>query len=143
MTITGYTLAFIIDAISYAVSAVLLIGLPRGLAHARARRREVRDAGGRVARRCSAGCGGSPALRTNLLLAVFAMGAVMMNVPNSYGLALEVFDRGSLGLAALEVFVAVGLIAGGLVVSRTRLKGDKNGYVLRLPWWRWRPAAWR
>ena len=32
----------------------------------------------------------------------------MMNMPNSYGLALEVFKRGSLGLGALEVFVAVG-----------------------------------
>ena len=32
-------------------------------------------------------------------------------------------------MAALEVFVAVGLIAGGLIFSRMRLKGDKNGYV--------------
>ena len=47
----------------------------------------------------------------------------MMNVPLSYGLALQVFDRGSLGLGALEVFVAVGLIAGGLVISRDAAQG--------------------
>ena len=81
-----------------------------------------------------------PALRTNLLLAVFATGAVMMNVPNSYGLALEVFDRGSLGLGALEVFVAVGLIVGGLVVQP-----DAACRATRMPtsssrWWRWRSA---
>ena len=33
-TVTGYTLAFIVDAISYAVSGILLIGLPRGLVRA-------------------------------------------------------------------------------------------------------------
>jgi predicted MFS family arabinose efflux permease len=71
----------------------------------------------------------TPALRTNLLLAVFAAGAVMMYMPNSYGLALEVFHRGSLGLAALEVFVSAGLIAGGLIFSRMPLRGDKNAYV--------------
>ncbi len=70
-----------------------------------------------------------PAFRTNLLLAVFAAGAAMMYLPNSYGLALDVFDKGAGGLAALEVFVAVGLISGGLVFSRMRLKGDKNAYV--------------
>ncbi len=127
-TITGYTLAFIVDAISYAVSGVLLIGLPRGLAHVgpvpkvRTLVAESPAVLGRLWR--------SPALRTNLLLAVFAAGALMMYMPNSYGLALQVFDKGAEGLAALEVFVAVGLIAGGLVFSRTRLKGDRNAYVI-------------
>ena len=127
VTVTGYTVAFIVDAVSYLVSGILLIGLPRGPAHEGAAPKvrtlvaESPAVLGRLWR--------NPALRTNLLLAVFAAGAVMMYMPNSYGLALEVFDRGSLGLAALEVFVAVGLIVGGLVFSRTRLKGDKNGYV--------------
>ena len=126
VTVTGYTLAFIIDAISYAVSGILLVGLPRGLVREDAPKVRTLVAGSPAV---FGKLWASPALRTNLLLAVFAAGAVMMNVPNSYGLALKVFDKGSLGLAALEVFVAVGLIAGGLAISRTALKGDKNGYV--------------
>jgi MFS family permease len=53
----------------------------------------------------------------------------MMSVPNSYGLALDVFDRGAAGLAVLEVLTASGLIVGGLIFSRMSLKGDKNRYV--------------
>ena len=126
-TLSGYTLAFVIDAISYAVSAALLMGLPRGLPREgvaprlRTLMAESPAVFGTLWRR--------PVLRTNLLLAVFALGAVMMNVPNSYILAQKVFDRGPLGLAALEVFVAVGLIMWGLVISRMKLLGDKNGYV--------------
>jgi predicted MFS family arabinose efflux permease len=110
------------------LSGLLLIGLPRGLSHAGPAPRvwtllaESPAVLGRLWRH--------PALRTNMLLAVFASAAAMMNVPNSYGLALEVFDRGAAGLAALEVFVAVGLIVGGLLFSRMRLEGDKNAYVL-------------
>ena len=127
VTVTGYTLAFVIDAISYVVSGIFLIGLPRGLMHAgpvpkvRTLVAESPAVLGRLWR--------SPAFRTNLLLAVFAAGATMMYMPNSYGLALTVFDKGAGGLAALEVFVAVGLISGGLAFSRMRLKGDKNAYV--------------
>jgi MFS family permease len=127
VTITGYTFAFVIDAISYVVSAGLLIWLPRGAMFEGAPpklRVLVAQSPGVFARLWR-----RPALRTNLLLAVFAMGATMMNMPNSYALALQVFKRGSLGLAALEVFVAAGLIAGGLVVSRMQLSGDKNGYA--------------
>ena len=70
-TITGYTLAFIVDAVSYVVSAGLLLGLPRGLAHAgpapkvRTLVAESPAVFGRLWRH--------PALRTNLLLAVFAV----------------------------------------------------------------------
>lgn len=71
-----------------------------------------------------------PQLRTNLLLGVFASLAVIMCVPNTYGLALEVFDAGAAGLAALEVVTASGLIVGGLLISRFRLLGDKNRYVV-------------
>jgi MFS family permease len=126
-TVTGYTLTFIIDAISYVLSGVLLLGLPRGAAHEgpvpriRTLAAESPAVLGRLWRH--------PALRTNLLLALFATGAMMMYLPNSYGLALEVFDAGSLGLAAMEVFVGAGLIVGGLLFSRSSLKGDKNVYV--------------
>jgi MFS family permease len=128
--VTGYVLAFVVDALSYGVSAVLLVGLPRGSQDSFQRETrpslhhlvlETPTVFGRLCRQ--------PGLRTNLLLAVFAAGAITMFTPNSYALALQVFDRGSLGLAALEVFVAAGLIAGGLIVSRMRLKGDKNRYV--------------
>ncbi len=70
-----------------------------------------------------------PGLRTNLLFAVLPLTVVMMNVPNAYGLALEVFDRGAGGLAALEVITASGLIVGGVIISRLSLRGDKNRYV--------------
>ncbi len=70
-----------------------------------------------------------PGLRINLLLATFALAAIMMSVPNSYGLALDVFDRGAAGLAVLEVLTASGLIVGGLIFSRLSLRGDKNRYV--------------
>lgn len=70
-----------------------------------------------------------PVLRANLLLATFASLAIMMSIPNSYGLALEVFDRGAWGLTELEVLTASGLILGGLIFSRLTLRGDKNNYV--------------
>jgi MFS family permease len=127
VTYVGYTLAFGVDALSYAISAALLVGLPRGLVQPGAAPRirvlvaESPAVLGRLWRH--------PGLRTNLLLAVFGVAAVMTHIPNSYGLALEVFDRGATGLATLEVFVAVGLILGGLLYSRLRLSGDKNAYV--------------
>jgi MFS family permease len=127
VTYLGYTLTFVLDAASYALSGVLLIGLPRGLMHAgpAPKVRALVAEWPVVLRRLWR----HPGLRTNLLLAVFGAAAAMMNVPNSYGLALDVFDKGAGGLAALEVFVAVGLILGGLLYSRLRLKGDKNAYV--------------
>lgn len=127
VAITGYAMAFIVDAVSYVASAVLLLGLPHVVAH-QGRAPKVWELVvespavlGRLWRR--------PALRANLLLAVFAMAAVMMYVPNSYGLAIEIFGKGPLGFGALEVFVAAGLIAGGIVISRLQLQGDKNRYV--------------
>lgn len=128
VAITGYAAAFIVDAISYVASAALLLGLPQVAAHKDGTPKvwalvaESPAVFGRLWRR--------PALRVNLLLAVFAMAAVMMYVPNSYGLAIDVFGKGPLGLGALEVFVAAGLILGGIVISRLRLQGDKNRYVV-------------
>lgn len=123
----GYLLTFAIDAASYLVSALLLLGLPRALPYTgqapklKALVAEAPGVAAQIWRR--------PQLRTNLLLAVFATMAVMMSVPNAYGLALQVFERGAPGLAALEVLMASGLIAGGLVISRCSLRGDKNRYV--------------
>ena len=123
----GYALTFALDAGSYLVSALLLLGLPRAAPRTG------------PAPKLSALLADAPwvvgqiwrqrLLRTNLLLAVFAAAAIMMTVPNTYGLALEVFDEGAPGLAALEVAMASGLIVGGLVISRMRLRGNKNRYV--------------
>ncbi len=116
-TVTGYTLAFIVDAISYAVSGILLIGLPRGLVHegpapkVRTLVAESPAVLGRLWR--------TPALRTNLLLAVFAAGAAMMYVPNSYGLALDVFDQGAAGAGG-----ARGVRGRGADLGRPALQPD-------------------
>jgi len=127
VTYVGYTLTFAIDAATYVVSALLLLGLPRTLPRTGPAPRVwslVAESPAVFARLWR-----NPGLRTNLLFATFAATAVMMNVPNSYGLALDVFDRGASGLAALEVLVACGLIAGGLAISRMGLRRDKNLYV--------------
>jgi predicted MFS family arabinose efflux permease len=127
VTYVGYTLTFMFDAASYLVSGLLLLGLPKALPRTEAAPRlmplivEAPKVLGRLWRQ--------PGLRVNLLLATIAAAAVMMSVPNSYGLALDVFDRGASGLAVLEIFVASGLIVGGLVFSRLSLRGDKNRYV--------------
>jgi predicted MFS family arabinose efflux permease len=71
-----------------------------------------------------------PGLRTNLLLAVLPMAALMMYVPNSYGLVLDVFKGTGVDLGTLEVVVGCGLIIGGLLMSQMALAGDKNTYVL-------------
>jgi len=149
----GYVLTFAIDAGSYLLSALLLLGLPR-VAPGTASTGEdaASGAGPAVAPAESAAPPAEsvappnlwallaeapgvlaeiwhrPQLRTNLLLGVFANLAVIMSVPNTYGLALQVFDAGAEGLAALEVVTASGLILGGLLISRLRLRGDKNRY---------------
>ena len=127
VTYVGYTLTFVIDSISYVLSGLLLVGLPRGSVpegEPPTMWRLLRESPGVVKRLWL-----HPSLRTNLLFGGFATAAVMMYVPNSYGLALDVFDKGPGGLAAMEVFVAVGLIVGGILISRLRLAGDKNRYV--------------
>ncbi len=123
----GYTSAFAIDAGSYAISALLLLGLPQALPRAEA------PLGVKTL------VAGSPAvlarlwrragLRTNLLLGLFPVMFFAMDVPASWGLVLDVFGRGSLELGILEVSIAAGLILGGLVISRMSLEGDKNTYV--------------
>ncbi|MCE5254927.1 MAG: MFS transporter [Actinomycetia bacterium] len=127
VTAAGYLPAFMVDAGSYLASALLLLGLPRIAARAE------------VPQKVAALIAESPAvfirlwrhpgLRTNLLLAVFPGVAFMMGSPNAYGLALEVFDAGAAGVAALEVSIACGLIIGGIIISRMALRGDKNGYM--------------
>lgn len=127
VTAAGYMPAFIADSGSYVVSGLLLLGLPRAVPRpgppqeVRALIAESPAVFGRLWRH--------PGLRTNLLLAVFPVGAFMMGFPNSYALALDVFDQGAAGVAALEVSIACGLVVGGLIISRLALRGDKNGYV--------------
>jgi predicted MFS family arabinose efflux permease len=55
---------------------------------------------------------------------------VMMCLPISYGLVLDVFQAEAWAIGVLEGAVAAGLIVGGLILSRTKLNQDKNLYVL-------------
>ncbi|MCX8032207.1 MAG: MFS transporter [Thermoleophilia bacterium] len=123
----GYAVAFYADAGSYVLSGLLLLGLPRPQprmeppASVLALLRESPGVFVRLWRH--------PMLRTNLLFALFPMLVFMMGMPNSYGLALAVFERGAAGVAALEVAISCGFIVGGLVLSRMTLRRDKNLYV--------------
>ncbi len=124
----GYKIAFAIDAASYVASGLLLLGLPRAARRAEppaSVRTLIAESPAVLMRMWR-----HPALRTNMLLVVLPAMAVMMGMPNSYGLVLEVFDAGALAMGFMEAAVAVGSIAGALVISRMSLKGDKNAYVL-------------
>lgn len=128
VTAFGYLPAFMIDSGSYVLSALLLLGLPRPLAHVEVspRVRElVADTPNVLARLWR-----NPALRTNLLFALLPLCALGLYVPNSYGLVLDVYGRGGLELGILEWAVGCGLIAGGITISRMSLAGDKNRYVM-------------
>jgi predicted MFS family arabinose efflux permease len=128
VALVGYKLAFILDAGSYVASALLLVGLPKPAPRLGAPARVVDliaqspKVFGRLWRH--------PRLRTNLLLAVLPVVAVMMSLPLSYALVLEVFQAEDWAIGVLEGAIAAGLIVGGLVVSRMALKRDKNLYVL-------------
>jgi len=123
----GYFTTFTIDAATYGISALLLLGLPRVVT------------GGEKARKLSDLLRESPRtlvriwcsvrLRTNLLLAVLPFPFLMMGTPNAYGLALEVFEKGPQGFALMEVLTSGGWIAGGLIAGRMNFRGDRNSYV--------------
>jgi predicted MFS family arabinose efflux permease len=168
VTLIGYTPAFMTDAASYVVSALLLLGLPRVVrAGAGAGAVPVRANAAASGTGIPSGNGGGqpgapkiiwarplpeeapvsvrklvrespavlarlwrhPALRTNLLFGMLPVAAVMMYVPNSYGLVLDVFKGTGVDLGTMEVVVGSGLIIGGLLMSQTRLGPDKNAYV--------------
>jgi MFS family permease len=122
----GYVGTFAIDSLSYAVSAALLLGLPRAVQRDQGLRlwRLIRESP-RVLRAIMS----SPPLRTNLLLGSLPAMAVMMSLPNAYGLALEVFKKGPRGFAAMEIVTSCGWIIGGILASRLNYKGDRNRYV--------------
>jgi len=91
VTLVGYTLSFAIDAVSYLLSALLLVGLPRVVL----RFERSTGLGTLIAESPAvlAHLWRDPRLRTNLLLAVFPAAVIMMNVPNGYFLALSAFQR--------------------------------------------------
>ena len=123
----GYLATFAIDSFSYALSAILLLGLPRGVPriYRGATAVQLVRESPAVLRRILA----RPSLRTNVLMAVLPMVAIMMSLPNAYGLALQVYQRGPRGFASMEVITAVGWIVGGVIASRVNYKGDRNKYV--------------
>jgi MFS family permease len=124
----GYKWSFALDSLSYLASAALLLWLPRAAARpaASASVRQLVAESPRVFMRLWRDAG----LRTNLLLAVFPLMFVMMGLPISYSLVLDVFKAPSWAIGALEGAIAAGLIVGGLVISRAKLRQDKNLYVL-------------
>ncbi len=123
----GYFATFAIDAASYALSAVLLMGVPA------LRQQTTTSSLSQLlseSPRALASLWERPALRTNALYALLPMAFVMMSTPNAYGLALEVYGRGPRGLAAMEVITAAGWIVGGVLAGRINYKGDRNVYTV-------------
>lgn len=123
----GYFATFTVDAATYGVSALLLLGLPRAERAMAESPELVSLVRGSV--RAVGGIWGSRRLRTNLLLALLPFPFLMMGTPNAYGLALDVFDKGPQGFALMEVLTSGGWIAGGLIAGRMNFKGDRNSYV--------------
>jgi DHA3 family macrolide efflux protein-like MFS transporter len=128
VTMAGYTPAFIVDGASYLLSAFLLVGLPHSVQQPNIQQSVVALVAESPA--VFARLWRHPGLRTNLLLALLATTAVMLYSPNSYGLVLEVFQKGGIELGVMELVIASGLITGGFVMSRMSLRGDKNRYVV-------------
>ncbi len=124
----GYRWSFGLDSLSYLASAALLLGLPKPAPRVEAPVpvRQLLAESPRVFARLWRDAG----LRTNLLLAVFPLMFVMMGLPISYALVLEEFEAGDWAIGVLEASIALGLIVGGLVISRMKLHRDKNQYVL-------------
>ena len=123
VALVGYTVTFVIDAGSYLISATLLFALPSWPSV----RGEPDCCDCCANRRGRWGpSGGLAALRTNLLLALAPMLVIMMSTPNAYGLALDVFGKGSTGFALMEALSSCGWILGGVVASRLDYKGDRN-----------------
>jgi MFS family permease len=128
VALVGYKVAFVLDAASYVASALLLVGLPGPAPRAGppARVADLLAQSPRVFARLWR----HPGLRTNLLLAVLPGVAIMMSLPLSYALILEVFEAEDWAIGVLEGAIAAGLILGGLAISRMALRRDKNLYVL-------------
>ena len=123
----GYRPAFFIDAGSYVLSGLFLLGLPRvarGPGRTESVATLVAESPAVFLRMWR-----NPALRTNLLMAVFGLMFIVMTSPNAYALVLQVFDGGAFELGLMEMIVGAGLILGGLVMSRAKLTRDKNTYV--------------
>ena len=127
VTAVGYRPAFFVDAGSYLLSGLLLLGLPR----VARRLGRVATVGELIAQSPAVfmRMWRRPALRTNLLMAMLPLLFFMMLGPNSYALVLEVFEGDAVELGVMEVMLGAGLIAGGLILSRLSLRGDKNKYV--------------
>ena len=93
VALVGYSVTFVIDAGSYLISAVLLFGLPINARFERAGAGLLRLL--RESPRAVDAIWRSRALRTNALLALGPMLVIVMGTPAAYGLALDVFGRGS------------------------------------------------
>jgi MFS family permease len=123
----GYTITFMIDAASYLASGAVLLAviqLPRTREDQPPLATLVRESPAALKTIWS-----RPALRTNTLLALLPMAAVLMATPNGYALALQVFERGPQGFAMMEMLASLGWIVGGVICSRLAWQGDRNLFV--------------
>jgi MFS family permease len=123
----GYTSTFLADSATYVISAVLLLGLQSSEIGVKCTTPVV-SLIAQAPRVVSAIWRRAP-LRTNLMFAALPMVFLLMNTPNAYALALEVFDKGPAGFAAMEMITAFGWIIGGILASRLDYQGDRNRYV--------------
>src|SRR5660398_196420 len=123
----GYFATFTVDAATYGVSALLLLGLPDTGGGEKGTPRLRHLLKGSL--QAVDGIWRSKRLRTNLLFALLPFPFLMMGTPNAYGLALDVFDKGPQGFALMEVLTSGGWIAGGLIAGRMNFRGDRNSYV--------------
>lgn len=123
----GYMSTFIADGVTYVASALLLLGLRSSEIGEKCTTSVVSLMA--QAPRAVAAIWTRAALRTNLMFAALPMVFLLMNTPNAYALALEVFDKGPAGFAAMEVITSLGWIIGGILASRLNYQGDRNRYV--------------
>src|SRR5660397_246157 len=101
----GYFATFTVDAATYGVSALLLLGLPDTGGGEKGTPRLRHLLKGSL--QAVDGIWRSKRLRTNLLFALLPFPFLMMGTPNAYGLALDVFDKGPQGFALMEVLIAI------------------------------------
>ena len=92
--------------------------------------------------RCWRACGGSPRCAPTCCWPCSPAAAIMMNVPNSYGLALEMFDRGARVWGRWRSSWPWGSSSAGSS-SAGWAAGGQERLRLSSPCWPWPSAWWR
>jgi MFS family permease len=113
----GTFVVFGVDAISYVLSAALLIGLPIGRVEPDASSRELRGMAGQVAEGLRYLCGNA-VLRTNTIL--LTLGPLLLGSLHTLwiGFAWRVSDTGTFGYGVVETANALGTLTGLWLLPR-------------------------